>query len=111
STLIAFATGSVLFSLFHGGQIRAQSSQSIAASTPSFDVASVKPSRSGENSSFLVAPNRLSVRNQPVDFIIKFAYGRDLGEFGFSNLRDNQLLGGPSWVRSKGFGYEGYDVE
>lgn len=74
---------------------------------PKFEVASVKPSRSSENSSFHFTPGMVIIRNLSVSFIIEFAYARDMGPYGLSLLRDNQLLGGPGWIRS---GYDGYDV-
>jgi len=78
-----------------------------ALTGPRFEVASIKPSRSSENSSFHFTPGMVVIRNLPVGFIIEFAYARDMGPYGFSLLRDNQLLGGPGWMRS---GYHGYDV-
>ncbi len=39
-------------------------------------------------------------------YFIELAYGHDYGEFGFRKLRDDQLVGAPSWLFS-----EGYDIE
>lgn len=77
---------------------------------PTFEVASVRRSRPEENSSFHIVPNRLSIRNWFVSHIIQFAYARDQGEFGFTQLRDDQLVGGPNWIYPGTFSYEGYDI-
>jgi uncharacterized protein (TIGR03435 family) len=45
------------------------------------------------------------------EYLIEWAYGTDLGDYGFMKLRDNQVVGGPDWVRAGEFGYEGYDIE
>jgi len=89
----------------------AQSVQAAVGGSQSFEVASIKRSRTHENTSFHVLPNRLTVTNQTLDFYIKFAYGLDLGKFGFRNLRDNQLEGGPSWIYGTLSSFEGYDVD
>jgi len=78
---------------------------------PSFEVASVKRSRPGEDSSLKILPNRLAVRNMVMEEIIGYVYGHDMGEFGFAPPRPNELMGGPSWVYGGDFGYEGYDIE
>jgi len=59
-----------------------------------------------EDSSFHLLPNRLIVRNRMTYWLIEFAYGRDMGEFGFRELRDNQLVGTPVWMWS-----ERYDID
>jgi len=46
-----------------------------------------------------------------MEMIIRFAYGHDMGEFGFTLLRSNELVGGPRWVRGEEFGYDGYDID
>lgn len=74
---------------------------------PQFEVASVKRSRSSENTAFHFTPGMVVIRDLPVAFIIEVAYARDMGPYGFSLLRDNQLLGGPGWMHS---GYDGYDI-
>jgi uncharacterized protein (TIGR03435 family) len=47
--------------------------------------------------------------------LIELAYGRDFGDFGFRQLRDDDLEGGPYWIRAwitpQGVAYEGYDIE
>ena len=103
--------GAAIFGLMNTPELRAQSTQTAAAPLPSFEVASVKLCRSGENTSFHIVPNRLTVRNMLMEMIIEIAYGRDMGEFGFHELRHNQLVGGPSWVRGEEFGYDGYDID
>ena len=80
-------------------------------SSPRFEIASIKPSSRGQDSLFQVEPNRLTVRNQPVGFLVRLAYGHGMGQFGFNMLSEHQLAGGPDWIRPSAFGYEGYDVE
>jgi len=87
-------------------QMDAQPAQVAPPPLPSFEVASVRRNRSREDSSTHVMPNRLVFRNMMAYFFIEFAYGEDLGEFGFRNLRDNQLVGAPDWIWE-----EGYDIE
>ena len=108
---VAVAAGAAVFGLLNVSPILAQSSPPGAAPLPSFEVASVKRSPFGENTSFHIMPNRLTVRNMVMEMIIRFAYGHDMGEFGFTLLRSNELVGGPSWVRGEEFGYDGYDID
>ena len=108
---VTFVAGFIVFRLVDASRIRAQSAQTSGEPLPSFEVASVKRSPSREDSSTHIQPNRFTVRNEPLDFVIKIAYGHDLGQFGFKSLRDNQLVGGPSWIRPEAFGYEGYDID
>jgi len=108
---VTFIAGFIVFRLVDDLRIHAQSAQTSGEPLPSFEVASVKRSPSREDSSTHIQPNRFTVRNEPLDFVIKIAYGHDLGQFGFKSLRDNQLVGGPSWIRPEAFGYEGYDID
>jgi uncharacterized protein (TIGR03435 family) len=107
----AIGAEAAIFGFLMISRAHAQSAQTAGEASPSFEVASIKPCRERENSNYRVLPNRLTVRNQPIEFFIKFAYGHDLGQFGFKLLRDNQLVGGPSWIHPGGFGYEGYDLD
>ena len=108
---VTFVAGFIVFRLVDAPRSRAQSAQAPGEPLPSFEVASIKRSPSGENSSTHVQANRFTVRNEPLEFVIKIAYGHDLGQFGFRSLRDDQLVGGPSWIHPAGFGYEGYDAD
>ena len=108
---IAAIADLLLFVLLRVPRAHAQPAQTAREALPSFEVASIKPCREMENSNYRVLPNRLTVRNQPTEFFIRFAYGHDLGQFGFRLLTDNQLVGGPSWIHPGGFGYEGYDLD
>jgi uncharacterized protein (TIGR03435 family) len=60
-----------------------------------FEVASIRLNTSGGNGQQLRLPNRLVLRNIPLDQLIAMAY----------KLRDEQILGGPAWVRA-----DRYDV-
>jgi len=108
---IAALAGSIVLGHINDPQIRAQSAPAASTPLPSFEVASVKRSNSHEDTSFHIQPNRLTVRNYLTAYLIEWAYGHDLGDFGFVKLRDNQLGGGPDWVRGGEFGYEGYDID
>lgn len=108
---IAAVAGSIAVGYMSAQQIPAQSPPTTRAPLPSFEVASIKRSRSGENTEFHIHPNRLTVRNYLMAYIIEWAFGRDLGDFGFIKLRDNQLVGGPEWVHAGEFDYEGYDID
>jgi len=70
-------------------------SVSLAAQTPAFDVASVKPNRSAnqETASFVQPGGRYTATNVTVRMLIKSAYG----------LHDDQLVGGPAWVNTDRF--------
>ena len=65
------------------------------AATPSFDVASVKPNRSGdrESASFVQPGGRYTATNVTLRMLVKSAYG----------LHDTQLVGGPSWINTERF--------
>lgn len=84
------------------------------ASSPTFKVVSVKRSRREENSLRQVTPDGITFIDLPPEELIEIAYGKDFGDFGFRDLKNDQLLGGPSWARNwlgpEGLNYEGYDV-
>jgi len=94
---IAAVAGPVVFGLLNIPQVRAQSPQKTGAPSPSFEVASIKPNRSGElNISFGFHPGRFVASGTTVKQLIALAY----------NVRDIQVSGGPSWV-----GSERYNIE
>jgi bla regulator protein blaR1 len=64
---------------------------------PSFEVASVKPNRSGDGRVGIAnRPGRFTATNITPKLLIEFAY----------NIKDPQLSGGPSWIDS-----EHYDID
>jgi uncharacterized protein (TIGR03435 family) len=72
----------------------AAQSPSIVAADPAFDVASVKPNRSGYNGWRLESqPGRLVGTNATAAALIRFAY----------ELPDFQMSGGPAWLGSDRF--------
>jgi uncharacterized protein (TIGR03435 family) len=109
--LFAIVAGLAVCGLLDAPPVRAQSAQTADAPLPSFEVASVKRSGPREGTSFHILPNRFIATNYVVAYLIQWAYGHDLGDFGFLQLRYNQLVGGPEWVRGGEFGYEGYDIQ
>lgn len=66
-----------------------------AATMPKFEVASIKPTRSGNPMTrFMLTPGRLNLVGVPTKMIIEMAY----------NLKsDDQIVGAPSWVNSERF--------
>src|SRR5438128_12048361 len=69
------------------------------AQTPSFEVASVKPNRSGPGPQRLgFAPGgRFTATNVPVRDLISIAYGQP------QPLANFQIIGGPGWITSDRF--------
>jgi uncharacterized protein (TIGR03435 family) len=84
------AARTVIALAFAGGLLTAQSRE-----TPAFDVASVKPNRSGdiESASFVQPGGRYTATNVTLRTLVKTAY----------SLHDNQIIGGPSWVDTERF--------
>src|SRR6266576_3587722 len=97
SALGLIAVGSpVVFGLLHATQSRAQS-QATAATSPVYDVASIKPNKSGTNMIRLMfSPGGLSATNGTLQMLINAAY----------SVENNQISGAPNWVNS-----ERYDIE
>jgi uncharacterized protein (TIGR03435 family) len=98
ATRAAFAVAAAMFfSLLQSPQARAQSSPTAGSPSPSFEVASIKPNRSGDGLTRLMfAPDGLSANGIAVKGLIGFAY----------NVKDFQMSGGPGWIES-----ERYDIE
>lgn len=71
----------------------AQSSPIVVADSPTFEVASVKPTKPGTPLPFVLSPSRFTMR-APVRVLIQNAY---------QLLQDGQLDGGPSWLTSDTF--------
>lgn len=85
----------------------------VSTTLPAFKSVSVRRSQ-GENSYRGVTPHGITFIDLPPEEIIEIAYGHDFGNFGFQDLRNDRLVGGPSWARNwlgpKGLNYEGYDI-
>jgi len=78
-------------------QIRAQAPQTTGAPLPSFEVASIKPNRSGDDHVWIWGEHgRFRVTGAKIKFLIQQAY--DVKEF--------QISGGPSWINSERFDIE-----
>ena len=107
----AIGAGAPIFGFLTTVRVQAQSVQTAREGAPPFEVASIKLCRDRENSHLNILPNRLTVRNQPVAFLLKIAYGRDFGQFSFRMLSDKEIPGGPDWVYGSISGYDGYDVD
>ena len=78
-------------------RIRAQSPPTTVAASPSFEVASIKPNRSGDmRMGIMFQPGRFKATGATVKRLISIAY----------NVRDFQVSGGPSWINS-----DKYDID
>jgi uncharacterized protein (TIGR03435 family) len=88
----------VVVPIFFGPASRVQAQASPASvPLPSYEVASIKPNRAGDNMVRLMfAPDGLSGNGISVKMLIGFAY----------NLKDFQISGGPGWIESERFDIE-----
>ncbi|HEX2663074.1 MAG TPA: TIGR03435 family protein [Candidatus Acidoferrum sp.] len=88
----------IVFGAIYTRPSRARSQQSPdAAPSYEYEVASIKPNRSGTNMiRFMFNPSGLSGTNVTLAMLIRTAYG----------IEENQISGGPSWLKS-----EHYDVD
>jgi uncharacterized protein (TIGR03435 family) len=94
---IAAVAGPVAFGLLNAPQARAQSSQTTGTPSPSFEVVSIKPNRSGDMFiRIMFQPGRYTANGVTTKHLITMAY----------NVKDFQLSGGPGWINS-----ERYDIE
>lgn len=75
--------------------LRAQQAQPPQTAAPAFEVASVKPNKSGDGRVMLgIQPGgRFTATNVPLRMLIRNAY----------LLQDSQLVGGPDWITSERF--------
>ncbi|HXW55209.1 MAG TPA: TIGR03435 family protein [Candidatus Cybelea sp.] len=95
---ISAVAGVVVSLPLSASRLRAQSEQTSPAASPSFEVASIKPNRSG-------APNRFIQLGDPSRFTTTNIPAKDLLEFAY-HLQPFQISGGPGWIES-----QGYDIE
>jgi uncharacterized protein (TIGR03435 family) len=82
----------VAIGVLNAPRLQAQSPPT-AANNPTFEVASVKPTKSGAPLPFVRSPGRFTMR-APLRVLIQNAY---------QMLQDGQLVGGPSWLNSDRF--------
>ena len=92
------AAGPVVFGLIQEPQSQAGSPVvSTAPKVPAYEVASIKPDKSGTDLTMLrTTPVGFNATNVPLKMLIQHAYG----------VEDNQILGAPSWL-----GSARYDIE
>jgi bla regulator protein blaR1 len=95
--LIAVATP-IVFGLLNATPTRAESQAgNTTTQLPLFEVASIKPNKSGEpNVRLMFTPNGFSATNAPLGEVIRLAY----------QVQEFQMSGGPPWINS-----ERYDIE
>jgi uncharacterized protein (TIGR03435 family) len=94
--LLAVATP-VLIGVLHATQGRAQAQSPNTSHSFEYEVASIKPNKSGTNMvRLMLSPDGLSATNGTLQMLIHVAYGAE----------DNQISGGPSWLNS-----DHYDME
>jgi bla regulator protein BlaR1 len=88
----------VVFGLLHATQSRAQSqTPNVVATSPVYEVASIKPNKSGDNRTrMMYSPDGLSATGGTLQMLIMSAYG----------INPHQISGAPSWLNS-----ERYDIE
>ncbi|HEY6252163.1 MAG TPA: M56 family metallopeptidase, partial [Candidatus Angelobacter sp.] len=87
----------VVFGLLHAPQVRAQSTQTAATLSPLFEVASIKPNKTGADMvKLLFTRTGMSAENFTVHGFIRTAYA----------VQEAEIAGEPGWLRS-----EKYDVE
>jgi len=77
-------------------QVAGAPQDSSSPASPTFEVATVKPNKSGDRNQFIQRQpgGRVAVTNMPLRGLITFAY----------QLATFQLIGGPSWIASDRFG-------
>jgi bla regulator protein blaR1 len=91
----------VVSGLLHTAGVQAQ--EDAAAAMPEFEVATIKPSKAGNNErSLMMSPGKFTMVGMPIDEVIRFAY--DLKS-------DEQLAGGPGWIHSDKFDIEAKESE
>jgi len=90
--------GLLFFGLASAAQTPTQPAQGPVEPALSFELASVRRSRANEDTYFHVEPNGITFGNYLTVYIIVFAYGQDLGEFGFIPHPRTRLVGGTGWV-------------
>jgi uncharacterized protein (TIGR03435 family) len=88
---VAVFSGLLVFGFVNAPLLRAQSAQATSAPLPSFEVASIKPNRSGGNTvRIMFPPGRFTATNVTTKFLIQFAY----------NVKHYEVSGGPSWINT-----------
>ena len=97
-TAMGAAAALMMLGLVSAAQMFAQSQPTPAASAPSFEVASIKPDKSGSGmiGIRMGAGDRFQAHNVPVKLLIEEAFG----------VKDSQLSGAPGWIDS-----DRYDIE
>jgi bla regulator protein blaR1 len=94
---MAAVAGPVMFGLLKVPRARAQSSPTTGTPAASFEVAAIKPNRSGDWRVMMgFGPGRFRATGMWVRHLITLAY----------DVRDFQVTGGPSWIDS-----ERYDIQ
>jgi uncharacterized protein (TIGR03435 family) len=97
TALAAIVLALTPFVVLHGPQARAQSAPAASGPPPAFEVASIKPNKSGNGlTKLMFAPDGLSASGVPIKALIGFAY----------NVKEFQMSGGPGWLDT-----ERYDIE
>ncbi|MFZ0962683.1 MAG: TIGR03435 family protein [Terriglobia bacterium] len=94
AAVLAMVAGAIIVSLANSPRIGARSPPPAAAAPPSFEVASIKPNRSGDM--------RMGIRFQPGRFTTSGSTVKQLIGLAY-DVRDFQVTGGPSWISSDRF--------
>jgi bla regulator protein blaR1 len=90
---VVVSVGAVL--VIHVATMSGQQPRVLPGSAPAFEVASIKPNRSGSLGIGIDIPggDRFTATNVPLRELIRFAY----------DVQDVRLIGGPDWIRSERF--------
>ncbi len=98
--LITVASMSSVIRISHGQagvQPDSSAAQYLPVPLPDYEVAAIKPANGGNGMHFVAhTPTGLTVRNEPVQFLIREAFGLD----------DDRILGAPGWVKTARFDIE-----
>jgi uncharacterized protein (TIGR03435 family) len=92
----------VLLALLPAAAVRAQTPPAGTSPAPSFEVASIKPNRSGDMSmSIMFQPGRFVATGMAVKQLITMAY----------DIKDFQVTGGPGWIDADRFDIDAKEPE
>jgi uncharacterized protein (TIGR03435 family) len=86
--------GPLVAGMLNAPRLGAQSPAAAGGGGPTFEVASVKPNKSGDNRVMIQAPpGQFKATNVTLRMLLRLAY----------QLQDSQIVGGPSWLDSDHF--------
>jgi bla regulator protein blaR1 len=100
---IAVAAGPFVFGLVNISRLHAQLLHASPTPTPTFEVATVKPTKPGAtHNELMMGRGTFTFKNNSLKDLIKFAYNCN---------NDDQILGEPSWVDTEKFDIDAKEAE